>query len=273
MSFAISARQLSKRFTRQGSRYALREDLARALSFRGRHPNMPPAIPPGSHPGNGHTPPPFWSNKASEWALHDVSFEMQHGECVGLIGHNGAGKSVLLRLLGRVTNPTSGEADLMGRVGAVLDVGAGFNREFTGRENIYLQGAILGMRKREITQKYDAIVAFSGMEAFLEIPIKYFSNGMQVRLAFAVAAHLDPEILLMDEVLAVADAEFQRACIDKMSELSREGRTILLVGHDLDMIGELCPRMLWLERGELMADDKTEKVVEKYKRRVAEISE
>src|SRR5262249_17238591 len=153
------------------------------------------------------------NSRDPRWALHDVSFEIEPGECVGLIGHNGAGKSVLLRILSSVTRPTSGEADLHGSVGAVLDVGVGFNRELTGRENIFLQGAILGIKKRDLSKKFDAIVELSGMHDFLEEPIKTYSNGMLVRLAFSVAAQLEPEILLMDEVLAVADEDFIRICI------------------------------------------------------------
>ncbi|HZQ06504.1 MAG TPA: ABC transporter ATP-binding protein [Anaerolineae bacterium] len=264
-SFAISARKISKRFRPRG-RLMLRQEFGRLV--RGTHPtNAPPLVTAKS---NGHGGAP-WHHTSSPWALHDVSFEMQHGECMGVIGHNGAGKSVLLRVLARVTRPTSGEADLVGRVSAVLDVGAGFNRELSARDNIYLQGAILGMKKREIAQKFDAIVAFSGMEQFLELPLKQYSNGMQVRLAFAVAAHLDPEIFLMDEVLAVADAEFQRACINKLSELVRQGRTVMLVGHDMEMIRELCPRTLWLERGQVMADGVTDSVISQYQARVAEI--
>src|SRR5579862_8188748 len=174
------------------------------------------------------------------WALKDVSFDVKKGEVVGIIGRNGAGKSTLLKILSRITQPTSGEIDLYGRVGSLLEVGTGFHPELTGRENIFLNGAILGMRKAEIRSRFDAIVAFAGVEQFIDTPVKRYSSGMYVRLAFSVAAHLNPEILIVDEVLAVGDADFQRKCIGKMQDVSRSGRTVLLVSHSMPVVLRLC---------------------------------
>jgi lipopolysaccharide transport system ATP-binding protein len=185
------------------------------------------------------------------WALRDVSFDISRGEVVGLIGRNGAGKTTLLKLLARITRPTTGFAEVRGRVGSLLEVGTGFHPELTGRENIYLSGAILGMSKREIDQKQDAIVAFSGVERYLDTPLKYFSTGMQMRLAFAVAAHLEPEILFVDEVLAVGDLEFQKKCIGKMQNISESGRTIVFVSHQMNQIRRLCQRVFWIEDGQI----------------------
>lgn len=198
------------------------------------------------------------------WALCDVSFQVERGECVALIGHNGAGKSVLLRVLSRVTRPTAGEAFLYGRVGAVLDVGVGFNRELTGLENIFLQGAILGIKKKDLATKLDAIVELSGMADFLQEPLKTYSNGMMVRLAFSVAAQLEPEILLMDEVLAVADEDFIQVCVARLRELKAEGRTIVLASHDLSLLEQVCDRALWLESGRLAGDGPIETVAQEY---------
>src|SRR5581483_11262000 len=167
------------------------------------------------------------------WALRDVSFEIGHGEVVGVIGRNGSGKSTLLKILSRVTEPTSGRAEIRGRVGSLLEVGTGFHPELTGRENVFVNGAMLGMKRREIRRKFDEIVAFAGVEPFIDTPVKHYSGGMQMRLAFAVAAHLEPDILLVDEVLAVGDLEFQRRCLGKMQDVSRAGRTVLLVSHQL----------------------------------------
>lgn len=187
-------------------------------------------------------------------ALSDVSFEVTPGEVVGVVGRNGAGKSTLLKILTRITFPTSGEADLFGRVGSLLEVGTGFHPELTGRENIFLNGAILGMRRAEIRSEFDAIVAFAGVERFLETPVKRYSSGMYVRLAFAVAAHLRSEILLIDEVLAVGDIEFQKRCLGKMRDVARSGRTVLFVSHHLQSVSNLCHRLLVLEGGRLVHD-------------------
>jgi lipopolysaccharide transport system ATP-binding protein len=185
------------------------------------------------------------------WALRDVSFQIGDGEIIGIVGRNGSGKSTLLKILSRITEPTAGRAVVTGRVGSLLEVGTGFHPELTGRENVYVNGAILGMRRREIARAFDEIVAFAEVERFIDTPVKHYSSGMQMRLAFAVAAHLQPNILLVDEVLAVGDAEFQRRCLGKMQDVSREGRTVLLVSHQMGQIRRLCQRVLWLDRGEL----------------------
>lgn len=198
------------------------------------------------------------------WALRDVNFEIARGQVVGVIGRNGAGKSTLLKILARITDPTSGGADLSGRVGSLLEVGTGFHPELTGRENIYLSGAILGMRKTEIDRKLDEMVAFAGVETFLDTAFKHYSSGMQMRLAFAVAAHLEPEILLVDEVLAVGDIAFQNKCLDKMRDISGSGRTILFVSHNLGAIHQLCGRCILLDHGLVLADGPTEQVIQRY---------
>jgi lipopolysaccharide transport system ATP-binding protein len=185
------------------------------------------------------------------WALNEVSFQVPRGEVIGVIGRNGAGKSTLLKILSRVTEPTTGKVDLYGRVGSLLEVGTGFHPELTGRENIYLNGAMLGMRRREITRQFDAIVAFAEVEKFLDTPVKRYSSGMYVRLAFAVAAHLETEILLVDEVLAVGDAQFQTKCLGKMGEVARTGRTILFVSHNLHAVEQLCTKAIWMEKGRI----------------------
>jgi len=188
------------------------------------------------------------------WALKDVSFEVKRGEVVGIIGRNGAGKSTLLKILSRITEPTEGRAEIHGRVGSLLEVGTGFHPELTGRENITLNGAILGMKRAEIERKFDEIVDFAEIEKFIDTPVKHYSSGMYVRLAFAVAAHLEPEILLVDEVLAVGDAAFQKKCLGKMGDVAREGRTVLFVSHNMAAIEGLCPRVLVLKTGELAYD-------------------
>jgi lipopolysaccharide transport system ATP-binding protein len=198
------------------------------------------------------------------WALSDVSFSVTAGEVVGIVGHNGAGKSTLLKILSRITEPTSGTVTLRGRVGSLLEVGTGFHSELTGLENIYLSGAILGMRRREINQKLNDIIAFAEVERFIETPVKHYSSGMYLRLAFAVAAYLDPEILLVDEVLAVGDAKFQRKCLGKMEDVASMGRTVLLVSHNTTAIQSLCDRVIWLKEGRVIMDDATAEVLPRY---------
>jgi ABC-type polysaccharide/polyol phosphate transport system ATPase subunit len=198
------------------------------------------------------------------WALHDFSLEIREGEVVGLIGRNGAGKTTLLKILARITRPTKGYADVRGRVGSLLEVGTGFHPELTGRENVYMSGAILGMKKREIERKFDEIVAFAGVGRFIDTPLKHFSTGMQMRLAFAVAAHLEPEILLVDEVLAVGDLEFQKRCLGKMHEVSRTGRTIVFVSHQMNHIRRLCEKAYWLDSGQLRREGPAKEVVNEY---------
>ncbi len=198
------------------------------------------------------------------WALKDVSFEVKVGEVVGIIGFNGAGKSTLLKILSRITPPTTGKAFIRGKVCSLLEVGTGFHPDLTGRENVYLNGTILGMRKKEIDGKFDEIVDFSGVEKFLDTPVKRYSSGMRVRLAFAVAAHLDPEILLIDEVLAVGDAKFQKKCLNKMQDVSQQGRTVLFVSHNMPSISRLCPRTILLSTGGVMADGPTHEILDVY---------
>ncbi|MDZ7318890.1 MAG: ABC transporter ATP-binding protein [candidate division KSB1 bacterium] len=198
------------------------------------------------------------------WALKDVSFEIKQGEVVGVIGRNGAGKSTLLKILSRITEPTEGYAEIHGRVGSLLEVGTGFHPELTGRENIYLNGAILGMKKAEIARKFDEIVAFAEVEKFLDTPVKHYSSGMYVRLAFAVAAHLEPEILLVDEVLAVGDVAFQQKCIGKMNNISRQGRTVLFVSHNLGVLANVCPRAVLLLQGKKKNDGPSNDVIAEY---------
>ncbi|MGD1102581.1 MAG: ABC transporter ATP-binding protein [Terriglobia bacterium] len=236
----IRVENLGKRY-RIGEReryLALRDVLARAISaparlFRARKPASPNGDP------------------THIWALKDVSFEVRQGEVVGIIGRNGAGKTTLLKILARVTRPTEGRARLTGRVGSLLEVGTGFHPELTGRENVYLSGAILGMRKREIERKFDEIVAFAEVEKFLDTPVKHYSSGMQMRLAFAVAAYLDPEILLVDEVLAVGDAAFQKKCLGRMGEVAKQGRTVLFVSHNMAATRTLCSRGYVIRGGEI----------------------
>jgi lipopolysaccharide transport system ATP-binding protein len=249
----ISAENLGKRY-RIGEReryLALRDILARAVSaparlFRAREPSAP----------NG--------DATHIWALKDVSFEVRQGEVLGMIGRNGAGKTTLLKILAQVTRPTEGRARLRGRVGSLLEVGTGFHPELTGRENVYLSGAILGMGKKEIERKFDEMVAFAEVEKFIDTPLKHYSSGMQMRLAFAVAAHLEPEILLVDEVLAVGDIEFQRKCLGKMGDVARAGRTVLFVSHNMGAITRLCPRSIWIERGAILRDGATGDVTLEY---------
>jgi lipopolysaccharide transport system ATP-binding protein len=230
---AIAVEGLGKLY-RLGEReryVALRDLLARALAapFRRRA---------ASADGNSHI-----------WALRQVSFEVREGETLGVIGRNGAGKSTLLKILARITRPSEGHATVRGRVGSLLEVGTGFHPELTGRENVYFSGAILGMKKSEIERKFDEIAAFSGVQKFLDTPLKHYSSGMQMRLAFSVAAHLEPEVLLVDEVLAVGDLEFQKKCLGKMEEVTRGGRTVLFVSHNMGAVRRICTRGVWLEGG------------------------
>jgi lipopolysaccharide transport system ATP-binding protein len=198
------------------------------------------------------------------WALKDVSFDIKQGEVVGIIGRNGAGKSTILKVLSRITEPTQGFADVHGRVGSLLEVGTGFHNELTGRENIYLNGAILGMRRSEIERNFDEIVAFSEVEKFIDTPVKHYSSGMYLRLAFAVAAHLQPEILIVDEVLAVGDARFQEKCLNKMQDVSQKGRTVLFVSHNMLAITRLCERAILFDEGRIVQDGPSHQVVRSY---------
>jgi lipopolysaccharide transport system ATP-binding protein len=200
----------------------------------------------------------------SFWALRDISFDVQPGEIVGVVGRNGAGKSTFLKILSRITEPTSGRVEMYGRVGSLLEVGTGFHPELTGRENIYLNGAILGMSRREIQRKFDDIVEFAEIGRFLDTPVKRYSSGMYVRLAFAVASHLEPEILIVDEVLAVGDAQFQQKCLGRMNEVRRDGRTVLFVSHNMAAVRSLCTRALLLEKGKVVLDGGTAEVVDRY---------
>ena len=201
--------------------------------------------------------PPFW-------ALKEVSFDVRPGEVVGIIGRNGAGKSTLLKILSRITEPTEGEVDISGRVGSLLEVGTGFHPELTGRENVYLNGAILGMRRAEIARRFDEIVAFAEVEKFIDTPVKHYSSGMYMRLAFAVAAHLEPEILVVDEVLAVGDAAFQKKCLGKMGEVAERGRTVLFVSHNMQAVQRLCPSVVLLDRGRIAAQGPSYQVIRTY---------
>jgi lipopolysaccharide transport system ATP-binding protein len=198
------------------------------------------------------------------WAVRDVSFDVPQGQVLGVIGRNGAGKSTLLKMLTRITTPTSGRAEIRGRVGSLLEVGTGFHPELTGRENVYLNGAVLGMKRREIQRKFPEIVEFAGVEKFIDTPVKRYSSGMYVRLAFAVAAHLEPEILLVDEVLAVGDAEFQRRCLGRMQDFGASGRTVLFVSHNMQAIARLCQRTLLLDGGRVLRDGPSPEVVAHY---------
>ncbi|NOH01799.1 MAG: ABC transporter ATP-binding protein [Chloroflexi bacterium] len=208
------------------------------------------------------------SKNPTIWALKDVSFEIRKGEVVGIIGRNGAGKSTLLKILSKITLPTEGRIERRGRVGSLLEIGTGFHPELTGRENIYLNGAMLGMKKTEIARKFDEIVAFAEINRFLDTPVKHYSSGMYVRLAFAVAAHLEPEILIVDEVLAVGDTAFQRKCLGKMNEVAKGGRTVLFVSHNIGVIQTLCSRAILLQNGTVLADGDAAETVGAYLRRL-----
>jgi len=218
----------------------------------------------------GQTLPQEQKQDEDFWALRDINFNVNRGEVVGIIGHNGAGKSTMLKILSEITEPTTGQAVIRGRVASLLEVGTGFHPELTGRENIYLNGSILGMTRREISSKFNQIVEFSGIERFLDTPVKRYSSGMTVRLAFAVAAHLDPEILIIDEVLAVGDAEFQRRCLGKMQDVAESGRTVLFVSHNLGAVQSLCTRAILLESGQMQMDGEPHEVVGRYLHAAAE---
>ena len=208
--------------------------------------------------------------KEEFWALKDVSFTIDQGDRIGIVGHNGAGKSTLLKILSRITDPTTGQVSIDGRVASLLEVGTGFHPELTGRENIFLNGAILGMNKSEIKQSFDAIVDFAGVEKFLDTPVKRYSSGMYVRLGFAIAAHLEPEIMIIDEVLAVGDAEFQKKCLGKMRDVSESGRTLLFVSHNLTAIQALCNKSFYFEKGRLLDQGETSRIVTTYLSRVSQ---
>jgi lipopolysaccharide transport system ATP-binding protein len=247
MSVAITVDSLSKKY-RLGQYQAAYGTLRETLVHAGRR------VTRKEH----HRP-------ASEiWALRDVSFEVPEGQVLGVIGRNGAGKSTLLKILTRIAFPTEGRAEIRGRVGSLLEVGTGFNQELTGRENVYLNGAILGMKRREIEQRFDDIVEFSGVEKFIDTPVKRYSSGMYVRLAFAVAAHLEPEILFVDEVLSVGDAEFQRRCLGRMEELANAGRTVVFVSHGLSSVAQLCDRAIWIDSGHVVGDGRPAEVIANY---------
>src|SRR5215470_2507626 len=249
----IRVENLSKQYRIGAARApygSLRESLANAVSSRFSRVRAR---------NNGST-----QHSDKIWALKDVSFEVMPGEVLGIIGRNGAGKSTLLKILSRITHPTRGRADLYGRVGSLLEVGTGFHPELTGRENIYLSGAILGMKKAEIDRRFDEIVAFAEVESFIDTPVKHFSSGMYLRLAFAVAAHLDPDILLIDEVLAVGDYSFQQKCIKKAGQVAGDGRTVLLVSHNLAILGEIARSALWLDKGQIRLYGPLQRVIQTY---------
>jgi lipopolysaccharide transport system ATP-binding protein len=249
---SIEAHELSKKYRLGGrERYiALRDVLARAVTAPARILRSATAREKKERP--------------TFWALKDVSFDIPEGQIVGVIGRNGAGKTTLLKILTRITRPTSGYADIRGRVGSLLEVGTGFHPELTGRENVYFNGGILGMTRREIDSKFDEIIEFAETGRFVDTVVKRYSSGMQVRLAFAVAAHLDPEILLVDEVLSVGDLKFQRKCIEKMADVAQSGRTILFVSHQMNQIRRLCERVIWLDGGIIVRDGRASEVVSEY---------
>ena len=248
MAAAIEAHELSKKY-RLGEMQAAYGTLRESLSHAARR------VTRQEH----HA-----TEKEEVWALRDVSFKVPEGQVLGVIGRNGAGKSTLLKVLTRITTPTSGRVEIRGRVGSLLEVGTGFHPELTGRENIFLNGTILGMKRKEIDRRFDAIVEFSGIERFIDTPVKRYSSGMYVRLAFSVAAHLEPEIMLVDEVLAVGDAEFQRRCLGRMEEFGSEGRTVLFVSHMLSSIAQLCDRALQIDGGMIVQDGPPAEVIANY---------
>ena len=258
MSTSIKVENLGKRYTirhQQRERYiALRDVMARGFKDIGRKLFSPFTVPHSS----------FADSREDFWALKDISFEIKQGERVGIIGRNGAGKTTVLKLLSRITEPTTGRIEITGRVASLLEVGTGFHPELTGRENIFLNGAILGMSKAEIKMKFDEIVSFAEIEKFLDTPVKRYSSGMYVRLAFAVAAHLEPEILIVDEVLAVGDAQFQKKCLGKIEDVGKAGRTVLFVSHNMSAVSSLCDRGIVLSEGKLLYDGATPAAISNY---------
>jgi lipopolysaccharide transport system ATP-binding protein len=260
MATAIHVENLSKRYhlgQRHRHRYRLLREAVRDVVVRQWHKVRHWAVADSN--GRGRLPHP-----EAFWALKDVSFQVEEGEVVGIIGHNGAGKSTLLKILSRITEPTEGWAELRGRLGSLLEVGTGFHQELTGRENIYLNGSILGMKRREIDRRFDDIVDFAEIGPFLDTPVKNYSSGMFVRLAFAVAAHLEPEILIVDEVLAVGDIEFQKRCLGKMGEVAQSGRTILFVSHNMATVQNLCTKAILLARGRVQTIGDCKEVISSY---------
>lgn len=253
-NYAIRVKNISKQYKITTTKY--RHDTIRDLMVE----TIKSAFGRNGRPSAGED---------SFWALKDVSFEVKRGEIVGMIGRNGAGKSTLLKVLSRITEPTEGYAEILGRVGSLLEVGTGFHSELTGRENIFLNGAIIGMRKEEIRRQFDAIVDFSEIGKFIDTPVKRYSSGMYVRLAFAVAAHLKPEILMLDEVLSVGDLEFQRKCMTHAKNLQKSNATVLFVSHNMFAVRDLCTRVIYLSGGRIRSDDKTEKVISLYERESA----
>ena len=225
--------------------------------------------------GNGHHTPATQAaiDNSYIWALDDISFEIDAGDLIGIVGRNGAGKSTLLRILSRITKPTRGRAEVHGRVGSLLEVGTGFHPELTGRENVFLNGAILGMRKSEISRKFDEIVAFAEVEKFIDTPVKRYSTGMYMRLAFGVAAHMETEVLIVDEVLAVGDAQFQKKCFQRMSEIGRHGRTILFVSHNMSALRNICKQALVIDRGRLVAQGEVNHTIDRYLAQVGDDSQ
>jgi lipopolysaccharide transport system ATP-binding protein len=260
----MSTDKIAIRVSHLGKKYTIGGPQEKYLTFRDAIVN---SVKAPFRRFSSHEPPQEF------WALKDVSFDVEQGEVVGIIGRNGAGKSTLLKILSRITSPSEGTVDLYGRVGSLLEVGTGFHPELTGRENIFLSGSILGMKRREIDAKLDEIVKFSEIEKFLDTPVKRYSSGMYVRLAFAVAAHMDTEILLVDEVLAVGDAQFQKKCLGKMKEISGEGRTVMFVSHSMPTIENLCKRVLWIESGSILEDGKSKSVVADYINKTYEIND
>ncbi len=254
-SIAISLRGIGKQYrigARQQGYRTIRESVTRVVTSPFRRVNA------------GRQRDPGRSSKESFWALKDVDFDVRHGEVVGIIGRNGAGKSTLLKILTRITEPTTGFAETRGRVASLLEVGTGFHSELTGRENIFLNGAILGMKRAEIIRNFDEIVAFAEVDTFIDTPVKHYSSGMYMRLAFAVAAHLQPDILLVDEVLAVGDVQFQKKCLAKMEAVGREGRTVMFVSHSMPAVTRLCPRTILLGSGGVQMDGPSHRVAGAY---------